>query len=40
VVEEIIAVMREAADDRHGWRLRALTVGAGAVGCACEKRSP
>ncbi len=25
-VEEIIAVMRQAVDDRHGWRLRALIV--------------
>ena len=25
-VEEIIAVMRQAEDDRHGWRLRALIV--------------
>ena len=25
-VEEIVAVMREASDDRHGDRLRALTV--------------
>ena len=25
-VEEIVAVMRAAADDRHGWRLRALVV--------------
>ena len=25
-VEEIVAVMREAGDDRHGYRLRALTV--------------
>ncbi len=25
-VEEIVAVMREAGDDRHGWRLRALIV--------------
>jgi hypothetical protein len=25
-VEEIVAVMREAADDRHGWRVRALIV--------------
>src|SRR5215216_5871464 len=25
-VEEIVAVMREAADDRHGWRLRALII--------------
>jgi site-specific recombinase XerC len=25
-VEEIIAVMRHAADDRHGWRLRAMIV--------------
>lgn len=25
-VEEIIAVMRQAPDDRHGWRLRALIV--------------
>lgn len=25
-VEEIIAVMRQTADDRHGWRLRALIV--------------
>ena len=24
-VEEIIAVMRQAGDNRHGWRLRALT---------------
>jgi integrase len=24
--EEIVAVMREAADDRHGWRPRALIV--------------
>jgi integrase len=23
-VEEIVAVMRQASDDRHGWRLRAL----------------
>jgi integrase len=25
-VEEIVAVMRHAADDRHGWRLRAMIV--------------
>src|SRR5881296_1973164 len=25
-VEEIIAVMRQTTDDRHGWRLRALIV--------------
>jgi site-specific recombinase XerD len=25
-VEEIVALMREAVDDRHGWRLRALIV--------------
>ncbi len=25
-VEEIVAVMREASDDRHGYRLRALIV--------------
>src|SRR5215218_5634629 len=25
-VEEIVAVMRQAADDRHGWRLRAMIV--------------
>jgi site-specific recombinase XerD len=25
-VEEIVAVMRDAADDRHGWRLRAMIV--------------
>src|SRR5215210_5316956 len=25
-VEEMVAVMREAADDRHGWRLRALII--------------
>ena len=25
-LEEIIAVMRQAPDDRHGWRLRALIV--------------
>jgi site-specific recombinase XerD len=26
IVEEIVAVMRQASDDRHGWRLRALIV--------------
>jgi integrase len=25
-VEEIVAVMRHVADDRHGWRLRAMIV--------------
>ena len=25
-VEEIVAVMRHAADDRHGWRVRAMIV--------------
>jgi site-specific recombinase XerC len=25
-VEEIVAVMRRTADDRHGWRVRAMTV--------------
>ena len=25
-VEEIVAVMRQAADDRHGWRVRAMIV--------------
>src|SRR5215217_9738042 len=25
-VDEIVAVMREAGDDRHGWRLRGLIV--------------
>jgi integrase len=25
-VDEIVAVMRHAADDRHGWRLRAVVV--------------
>jgi hypothetical protein len=25
-VEEIVSVMRQASDDRHGWRLRALVV--------------
>ncbi len=25
-VEEIVAVMRHAADDRHGWRTRAVIV--------------
>jgi site-specific recombinase XerC len=25
-VEEIVAMMRQAADDRHGWRLRAIVV--------------
>src|SRR5438093_2278315 len=25
-VEEIVAVMRQTSDDRHGWRLRALIV--------------
>src|SRR3954451_15750780 len=26
-VEEIVAVMRHASDDRHGWRVRAMIVG-------------
>lgn len=25
-VEEIVAVMRQSADDRHGWRARAIIV--------------
>jgi integrase len=25
-VEEIVAVMRHTADDRHGWRLRAMII--------------
>jgi hypothetical protein len=37
-VEEIIAVMRQTPDDRHGARLRALIVALGAAGCASKKR--
>jgi hypothetical protein len=38
-VEEIVAVMCEASDDRHGWRLRALIGGSGAAACASRRRS-
>jgi hypothetical protein len=38
-VEEIIAVMRHAGDNRHGWRLRALIVVLGVVVCASRRRS-
>jgi hypothetical protein len=38
-VEEIVAVMRHAPDDRHGWRVRAMIVVYGALGCAFRKRS-
>ncbi|MFI5003374.1 MAG: hypothetical protein ACHQE6_00010 [Solirubrobacterales bacterium] len=38
-VEEIIAVMRQADDNRHGWRLRALIVVLCVVGFASRRRS-
>jgi hypothetical protein len=38
-VEEIVAVMRRAADDRHGWRLRAMIVVLWRPGCASKRRS-
>jgi hypothetical protein len=38
-VEEIVAVMREAIDDRHGDRLRALIVVLWRGGCASRRRS-
>jgi hypothetical protein len=37
-VEEIVAVMRHATDDRHGWRMRAMIVVLWR-GCASRKRS-
>ena len=38
-VDEIVAVMRHTADDRHGFRLRAIIVVLGAPACASRKRS-
>jgi hypothetical protein len=38
-VEEIVAVMRRAGDDRHGRRLRAIIVVLWRGGCASKKRS-
>jgi hypothetical protein len=40
-VEEIVAVMRHAADERHGYRLRGVIVVLCRAGrCASRKRSP
>jgi hypothetical protein len=39
-VEEIVAVMRDAAEDRHGYRLRGLVVVLWRAGCASMRRSP
>src|ERR671919_726705 len=36
-VEEIVAVMRHAADDRHGWRLRAMIVVLWRAGLRVQK---
>src|SRR3954470_1550610 len=38
-VEEIVAVMRQASDDRHGWRLRALIVVLWRGGLRIQERS-
>jgi hypothetical protein len=38
-VEEIVAVMRHAADDRHGQRVRAMIVILWRAGLASKKRS-
>jgi hypothetical protein len=38
-VDEIVAVMREAGEDRHGRRLRALIVVCGGRGSGSRKRS-
>jgi hypothetical protein len=38
-VEEIVAVMRHARDDRHGWRVRAMIVVLWRAGCASRRRS-
>jgi hypothetical protein len=38
-VDEIVAVMRHSADDRHGWRVRATIVVLGAPACPSRKRS-
>ena len=37
-IDEIVAVMRHASDDRHGWRLRAMIVVLGAPACGSRKR--
>jgi hypothetical protein len=38
-VDEIVTIMRRAADDRHGWRVRARSSSCGAPACAFRKRS-
>jgi hypothetical protein len=38
-VEEIVAVMRHAADDRHGWRVRALIVMLSCAGLRLQEAS-
>jgi hypothetical protein len=38
-VDEIVAVMRHAADDRHGWRVRAMIVVLWRAGLRIRKRS-
>jgi hypothetical protein len=38
-VDEIVAVMRQVGEDRHGHRLRALIVVCGAPGCGSRRRS-
>ena len=37
-VEEIVAVMRQVAEERHGWRLRGLIVVLWVAGCASRRR--
>ena len=39
-VDEIVAVMRHTADDRHGFRLRAMIVVLWRAGLPSTKRSP
>jgi hypothetical protein len=38
-VDEIVAVMRHSADDRHGWHVRAMIVVLWRAACASRKRS-
>jgi hypothetical protein len=38
-VEEIVAVMRHAPDDRHGWRVRAMIVVLWRAGSARARRA-
>jgi hypothetical protein len=38
-VDEIVAVMRHASDDRHGWRLRAVVVILWRAGLRVRRRS-